>query len=101
MHDAQPARYPIFFFESDTSGEKPTEEFVAAQEKVELTRFDRLGVILPQVSGDTVALDKILSQLEGVLASKSVTKADVVEVLSAYLPTFQHIEKGRHLDQRM
>jgi FlaA1/EpsC-like NDP-sugar epimerase len=98
---SRPARYPVYFFESDTSGEKPTEEFVAVGEKVDMARFDKLGVILPQLSGHAAALDKTLANMETLFASGSATKADVVNALNAYLPTFQHIEKGRNLDQRM
>jgi FlaA1/EpsC-like NDP-sugar epimerase len=98
---ARPAKYPVYFFPSDTSGEKPTEEFVAAGESADLERFAALGVVRARAARDPAALAAILARLEALFASGSAGKADVVAALSAYLPTFQHIEKGRNLDQRM
>jgi hypothetical protein len=31
----------------------------------------------------------------------AVTKADVVELLKAFVPNFEHEEKGKNLDQKM
>lgn len=96
-----PKRYPVHFFESDTSGEKPTEEFVADGENADLGRFEKLGVIRSGGPRDMAALESILVQLEKLFIAQEVSKAAIVETLSAYLPTFHHIEKGRNLDQRM
>jgi len=94
-------KYPVFFFDSDTSGEKPTEEFVAHGEETDLERFAGLGVICNARRRDLADVDAIIERLRGCFASETVTKADVVGVLHGYLPTFAHIEKGKQLDQRM
>src|SRR6056297_431151 len=38
-------KWPCYFFNSDTTGEKPFEEFFTPDEKVDLERFSALGVI--------------------------------------------------------
>ncbi len=97
----RPTRYPIYFFESDTSGEKPTEEFVTSGEAADLDRFASLGVIRNAKRRALAEVDVIVNRLRACFEAENVDKAEVVEILKSYLPTFAHIEKGRNLDQRM
>ncbi len=94
-------KYPVYFFDSDTSGEKPDEEFVAHGEEPELAHFAALGVIRPAQRRSLSEVDAIIGRLQTCLAREEVTKAEVVAVLREYLPTFAHIETGKQLDQRM
>jgi len=93
--------YPVFFFDSDTSGEKPAEEFVAHGEETDLDRFQGLGVIRNARRRGVAEVDVIIENLRRCFEREKVTKAEVVGVLREYLPTFEHIEKGKQLDQRM
>lgn len=93
--------YPLFFFDSDTSGEKPEEEFVTQGEKTDMDRFVGLGVIQNARRRDLKEVDAIIERLRRCFECENVTKAEVVAVLQEYLPTFAHIEKGKQLDQRM
>ena len=93
--------YPVYFFESDTSGEKSFEEFYTLQEKLDMDSFAQLGVIKNAKRRSITEIDNIFERLYALFASDEVTKASVVEILSEYLPDFEHIEKGKHLDQRM
>ena len=94
-------KYPVYFFDSDTSGEKVAEEFVACGEKTDVDRFEGLGVICNARRRDLAEVDAIIGKLRCCFAREHVTKAEVVGVLGEYLPTFEHIEKGKQLDQRM
>jgi FlaA1/EpsC-like NDP-sugar epimerase len=94
-------RYPVYFFESDTSGEKAFEEFYTDDEQLDLTSFKNLGVIKNARKRKREEIDVILTQLQQLFQSDDIDKMSVVEVLKEYLPTFAHIEKGKHLDQRM
>lgn len=93
--------YPVYFFESDTSGEKPTEEFVAQGEEADLERFAGLGVIRSARRRTLAEVDARIARLRDCFSRADVTKSEVVEVLREYLPTFEHVEKGKQLDQRM
>ena len=37
--------YPVYFFETDTSGEKPYEEFFTEKEMTDCNKFISLGII--------------------------------------------------------
>lgn len=93
--------YPVHFSLSNTSGEKTFEEFYTDLETVELDRFLSLGVITGKVIPDKSEVFGLMTSLEAVFEKPSVTKADIVEIISSYLPDFNHIETGRTLDEKM
>ena len=93
--------YPVYFFETDTSGEKPFEEFYTSSEVIDNDRFIKLGVIKNAVRRDFMEIDVIFSRLQTLFESGNVTKSGVVEILHEWLPNFEHIEKGRGLDSKM
>lgn len=93
--------YPIYFFGSDTSGEKTYEEFFTEDEKLDLDSFINLGVIKNSVKRDIREIDDIFKQLHTLFDSSSVTKAAIVDILKTYLPNFEHIETGKGLDTKM
>lgn len=94
-------QYPVFFFSTNTSGEKPFEEFYTTSETVDLNSFQALGVIKDAKRRKIQDLNVIISNLEQLFTSKEITKEKVVDVLKDFLPTFEHIETGKNLDQRM
>jgi len=95
------ARWPVYFFESDTSGEKTYEEFYTPGEALDLERFVNLGVVKNAPRRSLAEIDGIFASLQRLFASADVTKADVVHALKDYLPNFEHIETGKSLDQKM
>ena len=93
--------YPVYFFDTDTSGEKPYEEFFTEKEVIDNDRFTSLGVVKNSVKRDFREIDEIFSKLKQIFASGNVSKADIVETLKEWLPDFEHIEKGKGLDSKM
>ncbi len=93
--------YPVFFFDSDTSGEKPYEEFYTDKEKLDLNSFINLGVIKNSKKRKIKEIDIIFDQLHTLFESKQVTKTAIVNILKQYLPNFEHIETGKGLDSKM
>ncbi len=100
-HPSSLIKWPVFFFKSDTSGEKTFEEFYTPGEELDLEKFVNLGVVKNAKRRELAEIDKIFAALKGLFDSKEVTKANVVEVLKDYLPNFEHIETGKGLDQKM
>ena len=41
------------------------------------------------------------SDFEFVFSNSNSKKSDIVEVIKKYVPDFEHIETGKHLDQKM
>lgn len=94
-------RYPVHYSVSDTTGEKPYEEFYTEDEARDMDRFTSLGVITGKEIPRKEGLDILFERLEKLFVCKDVTKEDVVAVFKEYLPDFEHEETGRSLDSRM
>ena len=93
--------YPVHFTVSDTSGEKPFEEFYTDTEIVDMDRFQSLGVIINEEKRDKDKLLRLLADLENLFWGQEVEKEEVVQVIKGYLPNFNHIEAGKSLDSKM
>jgi len=93
--------WPVYFFGSDTSGEKAFEEFYTESEILDTNTFIKLGVVNNSKKRPIHEIDEIFSQLRDLFAQPDVKKADLVHILKAYLPNFEHIEKGKGLDSKM
>jgi len=93
--------YPIYFFGSDTSGEKTFEEFFTEKEELDNETFINLGVVKNSKKRSMHEIDEIFDRLHTLFESNEVSKAAIVEILKAYLPNFEHIETGKGLDSKM
>lgn len=95
-------KYPVHFSESDTSGEKPFEEFFTEDEQIDMERFSSLGVIIAKETPNKEKVGELVKKLsEAFDEEKKLRKEDVVRIIGDYLPEFKHIETGRSLDDKM
>ena len=93
--------WPVYYFDSDTSGEKSFEEFYTTGEIVDLDRFEALGVVEARAGSDVAGIRALVAQLRDLFAQPDLTKQAIVDLLSTLVPTFQHVETGKSLDQKM
>ena len=98
---ADSKEYPVYYFKSDTTGEKGYEEFYVPGEHLDLKRFKSLGVIDSVKPRPKDELELFLAELNTILQKETTTKEEIVSVLKSYLPNFNHEEKGKNLDQKM
>ncbi|MCP9236766.1 polysaccharide biosynthesis protein [Lewinella sp. JB7] len=94
-------RYPVYFFGSSTSGEKPYEEFFTEGEAVDHSRFEQLGVILNAGRKSTRDIDVMFAKLTAQFQDNQIDKAAIVRLIADFIPNFEHMETGRSLDQKM
>lgn len=93
--------YPVYFFKSDTSGEKLFEEFYEKEDQIDLSKFKKLGVIRNNINNNKEEIINTLQNLKNVFKRKGSTKSDIVNAMTSILPEFNHIETGKSLDQKM
>ena len=93
--------YPVYYFKSDTTGEKGFEEFYVEGEHLDMERFSALGIIDSVKPRPMNELEQFFEQMTSILNRQDTSKADIVNALKAYLPNFCHEEKGKNLDQKM
>lgn len=99
--NSQLPKYPVFYFKSDTTGEKAYEEFYVPGEKIDMHRFQSLGVVEQTTHHDMSEVNAFFDKLEDIFAKDGFTKAQVVEAIQDFIPNFEHEEKGKNLDQKM
>ena len=99
--DPNSGKYPVYFFKTDTSGEKSYEEFFTEDDQVDMQTLDALGIVKGQERPEYAAIDKMLEAFEELFQSNQADKAKIVTLLGKYLPDFSHIETGKSLDQKM
>ncbi|HWL02509.1 MAG TPA: polysaccharide biosynthesis protein [Microbacteriaceae bacterium] len=93
--------WPVHYFVSDTSGEKPAEEFHTAGEPVDLDRFAAIGIVRPDAPMSVAGIRETCAELSNLFERDALGKSEIVEVLRRLVPTFDHVETGRGLDARM
>lgn len=94
-------KYPTVYFYSDTTGEKAYEEFYVPGEKIDMHRFQALGVVEQTTRHEMDEVNDFFDKLEGIFAKENFTKAQVVDAIKEFIPNFEHEEKGKNLDQKM
>lgn len=99
LEPAQP--YPVYFFNSDTSGEKLYEEFYTDTDVLDQQTFAVLGVIKNARKQAITEVESCIAEIKNLLYAGNYDKQAIVDTLTHYLPDFQHIETGRGLDQKM
>jgi FlaA1/EpsC-like NDP-sugar epimerase len=92
--------YPVYFFKSETSGEKLYEEFYTDEEAPVMDRFKSLGVIKVNNRKTIAEVEAVVDEIKA-LFDTGVAKEDIVVLLRKLLPGFHHIETGLNLDQKM
>ena len=95
------SEYPVHLFESDTTGEKPYEEFYTDNEILDMNTFKGLGVIQVTTPKSETEIALLITQLQQLFEQEDVQKADIIEILRSHMGGFSHNELQKNLDQRM
>ena len=93
--------YPVHFSISNTSGEKPYEEFFTEDETADQERYHSLGVITGKELVDRTEFIAYLTEFEKAFDKPDIQKTDVVVMIQKRLHNFAHIETGKSLDTKM
>ncbi len=93
--------WPCVFAPSNTSGEKPFEEFSGADEEVEVGRYPGVSVVVRPRQTPPEVLEEALNELTARRASGGWTKEDLVATVRRVTPEFQHVERHADLDHKL
>ncbi len=100
LNEAAPSRWPCYFSESDTSGEKEVEELVGSRETVDRARYRTIAVVKQSAAG-AAGLRAAKLELERIRASDEWDKDAIVAAVQKAVPEFHHTERGKSLDRKM
>ena len=93
--------YPVYFFKTDTSGEKLYEEFYTSEDEVNLDLYESIGVITNSLKPSFSEMEVTISEIETLFKRESYNKEDIIQIMNKILPNFNHIETGKGLDEKM
>ena len=93
--------YPVYFFKSDTSGEKLYEEFYSENDTLEVDKFNGLGVIENKLKPSGKNIQRYISSLKTLMINPEYTKESIIVLMRQFIPDFNHMETGKNLDQKM
>jgi FlaA1/EpsC-like NDP-sugar epimerase len=102
LRQPKPTRWPCYFQESSTSGEKALEEFVGPSERLEAKRYEAIDVVqMDPPAADAPRLEEARRRLIALQGSDTWRKPVIVEIMRMAVPELAHVELGASLDDRM
>lgn len=94
-------KYPVYFFKSDTTGEKDFEEFYTEREQLDMNKFVSLGIIKNNAEFDQNKLTTFSKSIECMKNNGYWSRDDLISLFNYMIPEFNHKETGKFLDGRM
>lgn len=96
-------KWPCYFFDSDTSGEKPFEEFYSSSDDVEFGRFTDIGVIRSPApsSDDRRRLQRFVESIRDFRQKGQWSLDELTQEICLACPDLSHIRTGKSLDHKM
>jgi FlaA1/EpsC-like NDP-sugar epimerase len=94
-------KWPVYFFKSDTTGEKDFEEFFTDSECLDMERFECIGVIVNEPLFDNSLLESFERSIRDLRVRGWWTRRELVNIFNATIPGFHHHETGKFLDGKM
>lgn len=96
-------KWPCFFFDSDTSGEKPFEEFYSQEDDVDWDKFGDIGVIsASRLSAEAYDRAQLfVDSIQQLRSNGTWTKQRLVELIVQACPELEHVDTGKFLDEKM
>ncbi len=94
-------QYPVYFFASDTTGEKDFEEFYMDGETLDFDKFTSIGIVKKGADYDETKLQMFSDTIAKLRGAGTWNRKDLVDLFNEMLPEFHHKETGKFLDGRM
>jgi len=94
-------KWPCFFTNSDTTGEKDFEEFYTENEVLDLDKFQNLGIIKNELKVELEKIKYFETIIQEMRNKGYWEKEEIVNLFNKMIPNFNHKETGKYLDSKM
>jgi hypothetical protein len=94
-------KWPCYFSPSNTTGEKPYEEFFTEDEDVDFETFKTLGIVKNNAIAENEKFEMFLKKIDMMIKNKEWTKKEIVDLFFKMIPNLDYEEKGKFLDDKM
>ena len=99
FYDKSKKKWPCYFFQSDTTGEKDEEEFYENINDVNFKNFKKIGII--NLKNNKVTNLNIFEKKLTILVKRCQNKNKYKKLFNCLLYNFTHTEKNKSLDEKM
>ena len=93
--------WPVYFFRSDTTGEKDVEEFFTNEETLDLKSYKEIGIIKNEGLFDPQKLKNFEDIIASLLTLNTWSKQDLIDLFMNTLIEFDYTDLGKYLDSKM
>ncbi len=93
--------WPCYFSKSETTGEKPFEEFFTKKEVLDLSRYKKIGVIKAEKNFDNALLINFKNEFQNFKRQNNWSRKGLIKIIKNAIPELEHIEKDKFLDDKM
>jgi FlaA1/EpsC-like NDP-sugar epimerase len=94
-------KYPVYFFKSDTTGEKNFEEFYTKNEVLDMDRFREIGIVKNDPHYEEDKLSMFRDAICELRKKGAWSRMELISLFNKMIPEFNHKETGKFLDGRM
>jgi FlaA1/EpsC-like NDP-sugar epimerase len=94
-------KYPVYFFKSDTTGEKDFEEFYTDTETLDMDCFNSIGIIKNDAAYDEKKLEYFTETIRVLRKKGKWSRAELINLFKEIIPDFNHKETEKFLDGKM
>ena len=78
--------YPVYFFKTDTSGEKLYEEFYTYEDEVNFDLYESIGVVTNSLKPSFSEMELTVNEIETLFKREFYNKEDVIKIMNKILP---------------
>ena len=94
-------KWPCLFTNSNTTGEKETEEFFTENEEVDMNMFINLGIIKNNPENYNNALNDFENAINKLKSNIKWDKKSIINEFNKLIPNFKYYDKKKYLDGKM
>ena len=76
--------WSVYFFKTDTSGEKSYEEFFTDTDMLDMETMNALGIVKNSGVPEEKAISEMLNAFDAMFENNSTSKAEIVSLLKKY-----------------
>ena len=77
--------YPVYFFKTDTSGEKLFEEFYTSEDEVNFDLYQSIGVVTNSLKPSFSEMEVTIKEIENLFKRESYNKEDIIKIVNKNL----------------
>jgi len=94
-------KWPCLFTNSNTTGEKETEEFFTENEEVDMDMFINLSIIKNNLENHSNDLNDFESAINRLKSNMVWDKKSIINEFNKLIPNFEYYDKKKYLDGKM